>query len=151
MNRRPTGTAASPHCEMVAAAMRRLAMALTLAISLLPGLASAANKDLVILSSERWIDTLKGTVKNVSAGRAEDVVIIVRFFGHTLSHTRPQRSKPTPRQELGQQTAKVVALDPGQEAPFEIEIAEKHRTATSWKLEPHAIWRAGVRAQSGRR
>ena len=136
---------------MVASAVKRLALALTLAVSLLPSLASAANKDLVVLNSERWIDTLKGTVKNVSAGRAEDVVIIVRFFGHTLSHTRPQRSKPTPRQELGQQAAKVSAIDPGQEAPFEVEIAEKYRTATSWKFELHAIWRAGVRAHSGRR
>ena len=136
---------------MVASAVKRLAMALTLAVSLLPDLASAANQHLVILSSERWIDTLKGTVKNVSAVRAEEVVIVVRFFGQALSHTRPQRSKPTPRQELGQQAAKVSALDPGQEAPFEVDIAEKHRTATSWKLEPHAIWRAGVRAHSGKR
>lgn len=148
MSRRLTGTAASPQYEMVAAAVRRLALALTLAVSALPGLASAANKDLVILTSERWLDTLKGTVKNVSAQRAEEVVLIVRFFGQTLSHTRPQRSKPAPRQELGRQTVRVVALDPGQEAPFEIEIAEKHRMATSWRFEPHAIWRTRVRARS---
>lgn len=133
------------------AVVRRLALAFTLAVSVLPGLASAANKDLVILTSERWIDTLKGTVKNVSAQRAEEIVIIVRFFGHTLSHTRPQRSKLAPRQELGRQTVRVVALDPGQEAPFEVEIAEKHRMATSWRFEPHAIWRTRVRAPSGRR
>lgn len=151
MSRRPTGTAASPHCEMVAAAVRRLALALTLAVSLLPGLASAANKDLVILNSERWIDTLKGTVKNVSADRAEDVVIVVRFVGETRSHVGPQRSKRAPRQELGQQAAKVVALDPGQEAPFEVEIAEKHRMATSFKFEPHAIWHTRVPARSGGR
>lgn len=148
MSRQPTGTAASPHCEMVAIAVRRLAMALTLALSLLPSLASAANKDLVVLNSERWIDTLKGTVKNVSADRAEEVIIVVRFVGETRSHVGPRRSKPAPRQELGQQAAKVVALDPGQEAPFEVEIAEKHRMATSFKFEPHAIWHTGRQAPS---
>jgi hypothetical protein len=136
---------------MVASAVKRLALALTLAVSLLPSLALAANKDLVVLNSERWIDTLKGTVKNISADRAEDVVIVVRFVGEMRRHVGPRKSKPTPRQELGQQATKVSALDPGQEAPFEIEIAEKHRTATSWKFEPHAIWRTGVRAHSGRR
>ena len=151
MSRRPTGIAASPQCKMVQTTERRLVLALTLAVSLLPGLASAGNKDLVILNSERWIDTLKGAVKNVSAGRAEEVVIIVRFFGHTLSHTRPQRNKPAPRQELGRQTVRVMALDPGQEAPFEVEIAEGHRMATSFTFEPHAIWRARVRARSGGR
>lgn len=151
MSRRPTGTAASPHCEMVAAAVRRLVLALTLAVSLLPGLASAANKDLVILNSERWIDTLKGTVKNVSADRAEEVVIVVRFFGETRSHVGPHRRKPAHRQELGRQTVKVAALDPGQEAPFEVEMAEGHRMATSFTFEPHAIWHARVRAHSGGR
>ncbi len=151
MNRQPTGTAASPHCEMVAAAVRRLVLALTLALSLLPSLASAANKDLVILNSERWIDTLKGTVKNISGDRAEDVVIVVRFVGETRSHVGPRKSKPAPRRELGQQAARVVALDPGQEAPFEVEITEEHRMATSFKFEPHAIWHTRVPARSGRR
>ena len=151
MSRRPTGTAASPHCEMAAIAVRQLAMALTLALSLLPSLASASNKDLVILNSERWIDTLKGTVKNVSADRAEEVVIVVRFVGETRSHGGPRRGMPVPRRELGQQAAKVMALDPGQEAPFEVEIAEKHRMATSFKFEPHAIWHTRVPTRSGRR
>jgi hypothetical protein len=131
--------------------MKRLSMALALTVCVLPGVASAANKDLVILTSERWIDTLKGTIKNVSAARAEEVVIVVRFFGHTLSHTRPQRGRPVPRQELGRQTAKVVALDPGQEAPFEVEIAEKHRATTSFTFEPHAIWHTKARVHSGGR
>ena len=148
MSRRPTGIAASPQCEMVQTTVRRLALALTLTVSLLPGLAAAANKDLVILTSERRIDTLKGTVKNVRADRAEEVVIVVPFFGRTLNRTRPQRNKPAPRQELGRQTVRVMALDPGQEAPFEVEIAEKYRTATSFKFKPHAIWRAASRARS---
>ncbi len=103
--------------------------------------ASAANKDLVIIRTERWIDTLKVTVKNVSADRAEDVVIVVRFYGDPSIPKPGQRPPGTPRrQELGQQTAKVPALGPGEEAPFEIDIAEKHRKATFYKFEPRAIW-----------
>lgn len=151
MSRRPTGTATNPHYRMEAASVRRLTMALTFAFSLLPCVTSAANKDLVILHSERWIDTLKGTVKNVSAKRADEVVIVVRLLGETRSHVGPYRRKPTHRQELGRQTVKVVALDPGQEAPFEVEIAEKYRMATSFTFEPHAIWDARVRARSGGR
>ena len=106
--------------------------------------ASAANKDLVIIHSERWIDTLKGTVKNVSADRAQDIVIIVRFYGDPGASTPARRPRrPARRQELGQQTARVAALDPGQEAPFEVEIAEKHRKATFYKFDPHAIWPKG--------
>jgi hypothetical protein len=129
----------------------RLFMALLLAVSLLPCQASAANKDLVILNSERWIDTLKGTVKNISAERAEEVVIVVRFFDGTATPTpvRPHRRRHTTRQELGRQTVKLPTLDSGQEAPFEVEIVEKHRSATSFKFEPHAIWRAMSRARSG--
>ncbi|MGH7411005.1 MAG: hypothetical protein ACREJ6_08125 [Candidatus Methylomirabilis sp.] len=106
--------------------------------------ASAANKDLVIIHSERWIDTLKGTVKNVSADRAQDIVIIVRFYGDPGTSTPARRPLRTARrQELGQQTARVAALDPGQEAYFEVEIAEKHRKATFYKFDPHAIWPKG--------
>ncbi|MBZ0159753.1 MAG: hypothetical protein K8G79_06430 [bacterium] len=112
---------------MATAAVRRLALALALAVSVLPGLTSAANNDLVILNSERL------------------------FFGQTPSHTRPQKSTSVPRRELGRQTVKVVALDSGQEAPFEVEIAERHRMATSFTFEPHAIWQTGVRTRSGRR
>lgn len=103
--------------------------------------ASAANKDLVIVHSERWIDTLKGTVKNVSADRAEDIVIVIRFYGDPGASSSARRPpKPARRQELGQQTARVAALEPGQEAPFEVEITEKHRKATGYKFDPHAIW-----------
>ncbi len=103
--------------------------------------ASAANKDLVIVHSERWIDTLKGTVKNISADRAEDIVIIIRFFGDPGASAPTRRPrKSASRQELGQQTARVAALDPGQEAPFEVAIVEKHRKATFYKFDPHAIW-----------
>lgn len=124
-------------------------MAFALGVSLLPCVASAANKDLVILHSERWIDTIKGTVKNVSANRAEEVVIVVRFYGEpgTIAPARRAR-RPARRQVMGQQTTQMAALEPGQEAPFEVEIAEKYRKATSFKFEPHAIWRKGSDARS---
>lgn len=119
-------------------------MGLALVVSLAPCAASAANKDLVFLHSERWIDTIKGTVKNVSADRAEEVVIVVRFYGDAASASRPHRPRrPARRQELGRQTTRIAALEAGQEAQFEVEITEKHRKATSFKLEPHAIWRKG--------
>lgn len=103
--------------------------------------ASGANKDLVITHSERWIDTLKGTVKNVSADRADDIVIIIRFLGDPGASAPTRRPrKSASKQELGQQTARIATLDPGQEAPFEVAIAEKHRKATFYKFDPHAIW-----------
>ena len=130
---------------------RQAGIAISLALSLLSCEASAANKDLVIIHSERWIDTLKGTVKNVSADRAEDIVIIVRFYGDPGTSTVARRPRPAPRrQELGQQTVKVMALDSGQEARFELDIAENHRKATSYKFDPRAIWRKGRNRSKGR-
>lgn len=130
---------------------RQAGIAISLALSLLSCEASAANKDLVILHSERWIDTLKGTVKNVSADRAEDIVIIVRFYGDPGTSPVARRPRPAPRrQELGQQTVKVMALDSGQEARFELDIAENHRKATSYKFDTRAIWRKDRNRSKGR-
>ena len=143
MSRQQTGTVATHPCDAMRTALKQLGCVLGLAISLLPCPASAANKDLVILHSERWIDTIKGTLKNVSSDRAEEVVVVVRFFGDAGSPAKPYRSRPARAHDVGQQTVRVMALDPGQEAPFEVEIAEKHRRATSFKFEPHAIWRKG--------
>lgn len=151
MNRRPTGAAGRRRCKAMRTATGRLCTALLLAVSLLPDQAAAGNNELVILTSERWIDTLTGTVKNMSANRAEEVVIVVRFFGGTAAPVRPRRRGHTARHELGRQTVKLPPLDAGQEAPFEVEIVEQHRTATSFKFEPHAIWRVTSRARSGGR
>jgi hypothetical protein len=130
---------------------RQAGIAISLALSLLPCVASAANKDLVILHWERWIDTLKGTVKNVSADRANDIVIIVRFYGDPgTSGTARRPRKAARRQELGQQTVKVMALDSGQEARFEVDIAENHRKATSYKFDTRAIWRKDRNPSKGR-
>lgn len=152
MSRRPTGTAAGLQYDMARTAVGRLfVMALVLAVSLPPYAASAEAKELVILHSERWIDTLKGAVKNMSTDRADEVVIVVRFFGATVNQATPHTRKSASRRELGRQTVKLPFLDAGQEAPFEVEIAEQHRTATSFKFEPHAIWRAMSRTRSGGR
>jgi len=130
---------------------RQAGIAISLALSLLSCEASAGNKDLVILHSERWIDTLKGTVKNVSADRAEDIVIIVRFYGDPGTSGPARRPpKAARRQELGQQTVKVMALDSGQEARFELDIAENHRKATSYKFDTRAIWHKGGNRSKGR-
>lgn len=151
MSKRPTGVAARRRCEAMRTATGRLIMALLLAVSLSPCRAWADNKELVILNSERWIDTLKGTVKNMSTDRAEEVVIGVRFFGESVNRAAPRKQKSAARRELGRQTVKLPSLDAGQEAPFEVEIAEQHRTATSFKFEPHAIWHTMSRARSGGR
>ncbi len=150
MSRRQTGTAANLLCEKMQIVFRQLGSAVALALSLLSGPASAANKDLVIANSERWIDTIKGTVKNVSADRAEEVVIVVRFYGEPGTSTPVRRRGSTRHQEVGQQTIRLATIEPGQEAPFEVEIAEKHRKATSFKFEPHAIWRKGSGARPHR-
>jgi hypothetical protein len=151
MSRRQTGTGASHPCDAMRTAMKPLGLALALAISLLPSPASAGNKDLVIVHSERWIDTIKGTLKNVSSDRAEEVIVVVRFFGDAGSPAKPYHRGSARSHDVGQQTVRVMALDPGQETPFELEIAEKHRKATSFKFEPHAIWRKGRGSRSPRR
>jgi len=151
MSRRQTGTSASHPCETMRPTSPQVGIAISLALSLLPCVVSAANKDLVILHSERWIDTLKGTVKNVSADRANDIVIVVRFYGDPGTSGPARRPRPAPRrQELGQQTIKVMALDSGQEARFELDITENHRKATSYKFDPRAIWRKDRNRSKGR-
>lgn len=151
MSRRQTGTVASHPCEAVRSPGWRLRTAIALLLSLQPCVAWAANKDLVIVHSERWIDTLKGTVKNVSADRAQEVVIVVRFYGQPATPTRAYRRRPVRHQELGQQIVRIPRLESGQEAPFEVEITEKHRKATSYKFDPHAIWRKGSGGRPQRR
>lgn len=89
-------------------------------------------KDIVVLRSERWIDTVQGTLKNLAAKPADEVVIEVRF--------RDKR-----RKVLGTETVKVGPLDPGQEREFQVPMPEKVRKATSWEITPRALWRAGKR------
>ncbi len=88
------------------------------------------NSDLVIQGWERWIDTLKGRVKNFSPTVAHEVTVVVDF--------RNAKGKVVERK-----TAKVGSLQPGEEGAFEVEIPEKLRTlqALTYKFTAHALWR----------
>jgi len=85
------------------------------------------NKDLAVLDYERWIDTLKGTVKNFSKGSARDVTVVVRFLD--------KRKKM-----LGVQRVSVGDLRSGDQSSWSLAIQEKHRPATNYQFEVHAIW-----------
>ncbi len=90
--------------------------------------ASRATKGtLVVVEHERWLDTLKGTVKNFSKNKARDVTVIVRF--------QDKRKKP-----LGVQRVSVGDLGMGEQASFSLAIAERNRPATHYQFEVHAIW-----------
>lgn len=95
------------------------------------GLADAASRatkgTLVVVEHERWLDTLKGTVKNFSKNKARDVTVIVRF--------QDRRKKP-----LGVQRVSVGDLGMGEQASFSLAIAERNRPATDYRFEVHAIW-----------
>ena len=88
---------------------------------------STKSRDLVVLDHERWLDTLKGTVKNFSKRSARDVTLIVKFFD--------KRKKA-----LGTQRASVGDLRSGDQASWNLAIDEKHRAATRYEFETHAIW-----------
>lgn len=101
---------------------------LLLVAGLLAGEAAAKAKPggLVVVEHERWVDTLKGTVKNFSQKPARDVTVIVRFLD--------KRKKP-----LGTQRAEVGDLRSGEQGSFSLAIAEKHRAATRYEFEVRAI------------
>jgi hypothetical protein len=88
---------------------------------------SGKNRDLVVLDYERWLDTLKGTVKNFSKGSARDVTILVRFLD--------QKKKV-----LGTQRVSVGDLRSGDQSSFSLAIQERNRSAKSYQFEVHAIW-----------
>ncbi len=85
------------------------------------------NRDLAVLDYERWIDTLKGTVKNFSKGSARDVTVVVRFLD--------KRKKV-----LGVQRVSVGDLRSGDQSSWSLAIQDKHRPATNYQFEVHAIW-----------
>lgn len=113
-------------------------LAIVLASSVAAGIAPASAaeaasarpkaRDIVVLRSERWIDTVQGTVKSLAAAPADEVVIEVRF--------RDRRKKI-----LGTESVKVGPLEPGQEREFRVPMPEKVRKATSWEITPRALWR----------
>jgi len=88
---------------------------------------SGRNKDLVVLDYERWLDTLKGTIKNFSKGSARDVTVVVRFLD--------QKKKV-----LGTQRVSVGDLRSGDQSSFSLAIQERNRPAKSYQFEVHAIW-----------
>ena len=88
---------------------------------------SGKNKDLVVLDYERWLDTLKGTVKNFSKASARDVTVVVKFLDRK-------------KKALGTQRVSVGDLRSGDQGSFSLAIQEKHRSATSYQFAVHAIW-----------
>lgn len=94
------------------------------------GLAAAATKgrSLVVLDHERWLDTLKGTVKNFSKGSARDVTVVVKFL---------DRKKKV----LGTQRVSVGDLRSGEESSWSLAIQERNRAATHYQFTVYAIWR----------
>jgi hypothetical protein len=116
----------------------RLALGICLAFVVLaavPGHAAKAaakapagkNRELVVLDHERWLDTLKGTVKNFSKASARDVTLVVRF------HDKKNKM-------LGSQRVNVGDLRSGDESAWTLPISEKHRPATRYTFQVHAIW-----------
>jgi hypothetical protein len=81
----------------------------------------------VVLDHERWLDTLKGTVKNFSKRPARDVTVIVKFLDKK-------------KKALGTQRVNVGDLRSGDQSSWSVAISEKHRAATHYAFETHAIW-----------
>ena len=87
----------------------------------------AGKGKLVVLEHERWLDTLKGTVKSFGTAQARDVTVVVRFLDKRKKH-------------LGTQRVSVGDLRGGDQTAFSLAIDEKNRAATSYQFEVHAIW-----------
>jgi hypothetical protein len=97
------------------------------ALAVVPAPAAAAGKrDLVVLDHERWIDTLKGTVKNFRKDTARDVTVVVKFVDKK-------------KKDLGTQRVTVGDLTSGETRTWSLDIAEKHRKATRYDFTVHAI------------
>jgi hypothetical protein len=88
---------------------------------------SGRNRDLAVLDYERWIDTLKGTVKNFSKASARDVTVVVRFLDRR-------------KKVLGVQRVSVGDLRSGDQSSWSLAIQERNRPATNYAFEVHAIW-----------
>ena len=96
--------------------------------ALSPGWAATGkSRDLVVLDHERWLDTLKGTVKNYSKRAARDVTVVVKFFDRK-------------NKALGTQRVNVGDLRSGDQSSWSLPVAEKNRAATHYTFETHAVW-----------
>ena len=89
--------------------------------------AASKSRDLVVLDHERWLDTLKGTVKNYSKRPARDVTVIVKFLDKK-------------KKALGTQRVNVGDLRSGDQSSWSLAISEKHRAAAHYAFETHALW-----------
>ncbi len=89
--------------------------------------AKAKTRDLVVLDTERWLDTLKGTVKNFSQTRARDVTVVVKFLD--------KKKKP-----LGTQRVSVGDLGSGEQGHWTLAIEERNRPAKHYEYTILAIW-----------
>ncbi len=89
--------------------------------------AKAKSRDLVVLDTERWLDTLKGVVKNFSKASARDVTVVVKFFD--------QKKKP-----LGTQRVGVGDLQSGEQYSWSLAIEERNRPAKHYEYTVLAIW-----------
>lgn len=86
------------------------------------------NRDLVLLDYERWVDTLKGNVKNFSKTSARDVTVVVKFLNRK-------------RTVLGTQRVTVGDLRPGDQSSWSLAIEERNRSASNYEFTVHAVWR----------
>jgi hypothetical protein len=104
-------------------------MAAAIGVMLLNDPAAGAKKkgEIVVLGHDRWLDTLRGTVKNFSSAPARDVTIVVQFVDGK-------------RKALGTQQVSVGELGPGEQASFEVAIEQGNRAARSYAFKVHAIW-----------
>ena len=89
--------------------------------------AKAKTRDLVVLDTERWLDTLKGVVKNFSKASAREVTVVVKFFD--------KKKKP-----LGTQRVSVGDLQSGEQNSWSLAIEERNRPAKHYEYTVLAIW-----------
>ena len=69
--------------------------------------ATGKSRDLVVLDHERWLDTLKGTVKNYGKRPAREVTVVVKFFD------RKKKALGTQRVNVGDlRSGDSVVLEP---------------------------------------
>jgi hypothetical protein len=89
--------------------------------------AKSRSREIAVLDTERWLDTLKGTVKNFSKASAREVTVVVRFLD--------KKKKP-----LGTQRVSVGDLRSGEQSAWSLAIEERNRPAKHYEYTVLAIW-----------
>lgn len=90
-----------------------------------PAKARQKGHELTVTGFERWLDTIKGTVKNEGKNPARDVTVEVKFLDRKRKH-------------LGTQRVSVGDLRPGDQSSFSLAIAEGNRPAKFYQFAPQA-------------